>query len=59
MRSTFLYPIHPAIFRGTDPHRHYPSASLLRAYTDPYAIVGFFSAYGTPLDLIYAVPSQC
>ena len=34
MDETSLRKIHPAIYTGTDPHTHYPSASLPDAYTD-------------------------
>jgi len=38
MRETSLYPVHPDIFTGTYPRTHYPSVSLLLAYTDLHAI---------------------
>ena len=44
MCESSLYPIHPDIFTETYPRTHYPSASLLLAYTYPHAIGWFASA---------------
>ena len=56
--ETSLYPIHPAIFTETDPYTHYPSVSLLLAYTDLHAFVGFASACGTLLGRSSSTFSQ-